>query len=61
MADGTYLVFAWAPTGYELHEEQGEPPQPGEIVERGGKQLNVTKVAPSPLPGDDRTCIYLQG
>jgi hypothetical protein len=61
MANGTYLVFEWTPTGYELREEQGEPPQPGTSVDRDGKQLYVTKVAPSPLPRDDRTCVYLQG
>jgi len=61
MADAAYLVFVWTPNGYELREEQGEPPQPGETVERDGKRLSVTKVAPSPLPGDDRTCVYLQG
>ena len=61
MADGAYLVFTWKPTGYELREEQGDPPQPGETVEVDGKRLSVFKVATSPLPGDDRTCVYLQG
>jgi hypothetical protein len=60
MADG-YLVFVWTPSGYELHEEQGEPPQPGESVERDGKRWRVLKVALSPLPRDDRLCAYLQG
>ena len=60
MAD-SYLVFVWTPSGYELHEEQGEPPQPGESVERDGKRWRVLKVAPSPLPRDDRLCAYLQG
>ena len=61
MTDGAYLVFVWSPSGYELHEEQGDPPQAGETVERDGKRWNVVKVAPSPLPNDERTCAYLQG
>jgi len=60
MADG-YLAFVWTPTGYELHEEQGDPPHVGDTVERDGKTWRVLKVAPSPLPNDQRTCAYLQG
>jgi hypothetical protein len=61
MAENSYLVFAWTPNGYELREEQGEPPQPGQTVEQDGKRWFVTKVATSPLPNDDRSCAYLQG
>jgi hypothetical protein len=63
MADGqTYLVFAWAPTGYELREEQGEPPNVGDEVTNGdGKTWRVLKIGESPLPGDTRLCAYLQG
>jgi hypothetical protein len=57
----TYLVFAWSPNGYELHEVHGEPPRPGETVENDGRRWFVTKIAPSPLPGDNRPCAYLQG
>ena len=57
----TYLAFVWTPNGYELHEQHGEPPQPGQTIESNGKTWLVTKVAPSPLPGDDRPCVYLQG
>jgi hypothetical protein len=55
-----YLVFVWTPGGYELREEEGDPPQPGETVERDGKRWNVVKLAPSPLPNDGRACAYLQ-
>ncbi len=63
MADEqTYLVFAWTPAGYELREEQGEPPQVGDEVSNGdGKTWRVFKVGASPLPGDSRPCAYLQG
>lgn len=62
-AEGTrYLLFVSRPTGYELTEREGEPPAPGSEVEldRGdGARFFVTKVGPSPLPGDDRPCAYL--
>jgi hypothetical protein len=51
----------WTPNGYELHEQHGEPPQPGQTIENDGRTWRVAKVAPSPLPGDDRPCVYLQG
>lgn len=60
MADGTYLLFVWKPSGYELHEESGEPPSIGDVVDAGDGKLLVTKVAPSPLPGDSRRCVYVQ-
>ena len=59
MADG-YLLFVWKPSGYELREEQGEPPAVGSEVEVENGKLRVTKVAPSPLPNDPRPCVYLQ-
>jgi len=63
MADEqTYLVFTWAPTGYELREEHGDLPQVGdEVSNGGGKTWRVFKVGASPLPGDPRPCAYLQG
>jgi hypothetical protein len=59
--NGRYLVFVWTPTGYDLRELDGDPPAVGTSVEWDGKRLWVTKVAPSPLPGDSRPCAYLQG
>jgi hypothetical protein len=60
MADDSYLLFVWKPTGYELREEQGEPPALGAEVEADNGTLRVTKIAPSPLPNDQRQCVYLQ-
>ena len=60
MTDGTYLLFIWKPSGYELREEQGEPPAIGAEVEADDGKLRVTKIAPSPLPNDPRQCVYLQ-
>ena len=61
MAD-SYLLFVSKPSGYELVEREGEPPAPGSEVEVGedGLRFTVSKLGPSPLPRDDRTCAYLQ-
>lgn len=58
MAEG-HLLFVWRTSGYELREEGGDPPAVGSEVEQDGERLRVTKVAPSPLPGDKRACAYL--
>lgn len=57
----SYLLFVSTPHGYELREREGEPPAVGAKVEEDGKTQRVTKLAPSPLPGDNRPCAYLQG
>ncbi len=56
-----HLLFVWKTTGYELREEPGDAPAVGAEVETDGQLLRVTKVAPSPLPGDKRACAYLAG
>ena len=59
--EGKYLLFVSKPSGYELLEREGEPPEPGSEVEVDeGLRYTVIKLAPSPLPQDDRTCAYLQ-
>jgi hypothetical protein len=55
-----YLLFVSKPTGYELRERQGDPPAIGDVVEEEDGRLRVSKLAPSPLPGDTRRCAYLQ-
>lgn len=59
MAEG-WLLFLGKPTGYELRERDGEPPQVGSEVEVDDARLQVTKIGPSPLPGDARRCAYTQ-
>ena len=54
-----YLLFVWSVAGYELVEQPGEPPQVGAEIEDGERRYRVTKIAPSPLPGDARRCAYL--
>ncbi len=58
MSNG-YLLFVSKPTGYELREREGEPPEVGAVVEEDDGRFRVTKVAPSPLPGNTRRCAYL--
>lgn len=56
----SYLLFVWKPTGYELQERDGELPSVGSVLEEDDGRMVVTRVGPSPLPGDDRRCAYLQ-
>jgi hypothetical protein len=58
MADG-HLIFVWKTSGYELQERDGDVPAVGSEVQEDGETLRVTKIAPSPLPGDRRQCAYL--
>ena len=54
-----FLFFVWSTSGYTLGERSGDPPRPGTEVEDGDARYRVTKIAPSPLPGDPRPCAYL--
>ena len=55
----SHLLFVWKTTGWELREQDGDVPAVGTEVEQDGAAMRVTKVAPSPLPGDLRQCAYL--
>ncbi len=55
-----YLLFVWKTSGYELRDRDGDPPAVGEQVEEDETPMTVTKVAPSPLPHDERRCAYVQ-
>jgi hypothetical protein len=55
-----YLLFVWKPTGYELREREGELPAVGAVLDEEEGRMLVTRIGPSPLPGDDRRCAYLQ-
>ena len=56
---GAHLLFRWSAAGYTLVERSGDPPAVGDEVEDGEDRFRVTKIAPSPLPGDPRPCAYL--
>jgi hypothetical protein len=57
----SHLIFVWTPKGYELQERDGDLPAVGTELQENGKTLHVTKVGPSPLPGDKRPCAYTSG
>lgn len=56
-----YLIFVWSPAGYELREQEGDPPKVGDQVEVDERMLVITKIGASPLPGDERVCAYSSG
>jgi hypothetical protein len=55
-----YLLFVWSPNGWTLREREGSPPARGATVEEGEVTLQISKIGPSPLPGDRRPCAYTQ-
>ena len=60
-ADSGHVLFVWSAAGYALLAAAGEPPPVGSDVATSGGRRVVTKVGPSPLPGDPRPCAYLDG
>lgn len=62
MSEAKHLLFVSKPSGYELVERDGEPPEPGTQVDLGedGLRFVVSRIGPSPLPQDPRPCAYLQ-
>ena len=60
-ATDAYVAFAPSPEGYRLVAIDGRAPGMGETVELAGhdEPLRVTRVGASPIPLDDRVCVYL--
>lgn len=54
-----HVLFVWSSSGYALLGRAGEPPAVGSEVGVSGGRRVVTKIGPSPLPGDPRPCAYL--
>jgi hypothetical protein len=54
-----HVLFVWNPSGYALLSRAGEPPPVGSEVGISGGSRVVTKIGPSPLPGDPRLCAFL--
>ncbi len=62
MSESGHLLFVWKPSGYELRDGEGEPPAIGATVELDEQgRYWVSRLGPSPRPGDSRPCAYLQG
>jgi signal peptidase I len=59
-ATGTYVFFAPGPRGYWLVEASGPVPGVGTAIgDDSGRRYVVSMVARSPLPDDQRPCVYL--
>lgn len=58
MSDNGHVLFVWSTGGWELRDRDGEAPELGDRIDVDGTELVVTKVGPSPLPGDTRRCAY---
>jgi hypothetical protein len=58
-AAAAHLLFLAAAGGYVVEERIGPPPPQGTTVEVNGARYRVTKHGTSPLPHDDRRCVYL--
>ncbi len=54
------MLFIWSPNGWTLQEREGDPPAVGSTVQDGDRTLQVSKIGPSPLPGDRRPCAFTQ-
>jgi hypothetical protein len=54
-----HVLFVWSASGYALLVRAGDPPPIGSEVGVSGGRLVVTKIGPSPLPGDRRRCAFL--
>jgi hypothetical protein len=60
---GTHVLFIWHSSGYQLLSREGRVPEAGTEItlnEHGGGRYLVSKVGPSPLPGDTRRCAFLE-
>jgi hypothetical protein len=57
---GSHLLFVWSPAGWTLQEREGDVPAVGSTLQEGEQVLRVSKIGPSPLPGDRRPCAYTQ-
>lgn len=60
---GTHVLFIWHASGYQLLSREGRVPEAGAEItlgEHGGGRYLVSKVGPSPLPGDSRRCAFLE-
>lgn len=57
---GGYVLFVWSPAGWTLQQRTGEPPALGATIENGERLLRVSKIGPSPLPGDHRRCAFTE-
>jgi len=58
--EGEHLLFIGTSNGYEIIARPGGAPQPLDMISLDDAPFRVTKVAPSPLPNDARSCAYVE-
>ena len=59
----THVLFIWHSSGYRLLSRDGAVPEAGaeiSLSDHDGGRYRVSKVGPSPLPGDRRRCAFLE-
>src|SRR6266540_1073811 len=56
----SYLIFVWSPAGYELREQDGEPPNVGDEIELDGRSLRITEVGACGEESVDRRAVLAQ-
>jgi hypothetical protein len=54
-----HAAFVCRPSGYEVLERDGPPPGLDDVVMLGDEAFVVSRLAPSPFPGDARRCAIL--
>ena len=55
-----HLLFVWSSSGWTVQQRDGDVPPVGSTVEANETLLRISKVGPSPFPGDRRLCAYTQ-
>jgi hypothetical protein len=55
-----HLLFVWSSSGWTLQQRDGDVQPVGSTVEANETLLRISKIGPSPLPGDRRLCAYTQ-
>jgi hypothetical protein len=59
-APAGHLLFVWSSSGWTVQQRDGDVPAVGSTVEANETLLRISKIGPSPLPGDRRPCAYTQ-
>jgi hypothetical protein len=60
-APAGWVAFVSSAHGYRLVEGVAEVPVQGATIELEGVPYRVSRLGPSPLPGDPRRCVYVEG
>ena len=56
-----FVLFVPTAAGYRLAAPDGIVPKPGERLRVDEDWYRVLRLGPSPLPGDRRRCVFLEG